>query len=130
LNQFAFFVIAGGIAALVNFGSRIALSQFFGYAFAIVLAYILGMITAFALNRALVFPEGNERLHKQAGWFVAINILALAQTLAISLLLSAKLLPAIGWHWHPETIAHAVGVAFPIVSSYFGHKHLSFKRSE
>lgn len=127
MKRFVYFAIAGGIAAVFNFGSRIFLSQFFIYSVSIVIAYLIGMITAFVLNRAFVFPEGNESVHKQAGWFVAINILAVAQTLAISLLLAKIVFPAINFDFHPETMAHAVGVAVPIFSSYIGHKKFTFR---
>ena len=54
-NQFAGFLVAGGIAAVVNFLSRIGFNLFFGYAISIVLAYLTGMVTAFLLNRHGVF---------------------------------------------------------------------------
>jgi putative flippase GtrA len=49
------------------------------------------------------------------------------QTLAISLLLADWLFPCIGFIWHTETIAHAFGVAVPVMTSFVGHKYLSFK---
>jgi putative flippase GtrA len=121
------FVIAGGIAALANFGSRIAFSLVLGYALAIVCAYLLGMAVAFVLNRRYVFPPGSNPLAAQIAWFVVFNALALAQTLVVSLLLARYALPALGWDWYAHEIAHAVGVAVPIVTSYFGHKHVTFR---
>ena len=44
-SEFAGFVAAGGIAATVNFLSRIAFSQFFGYGVSIVLAYGATLVT-------------------------------------------------------------------------------------
>ena len=127
MKRFVYFALAGGLAALCNFGSRILLSQIFSYSIAIVLAYLIGMVTAFVLNRTFVFPEGNESIRKQAGWFVAVNLFAVLQTLAISLLLARFVFPATGFEFHPETVAHAVGVAVPIFSSYIGHKRLTFR---
>ena len=126
-SQFALFVLVGGTAAAVNFGSRIVFSLWLSYATAIVLAYLLGMTTAFILNRLFVFRSTTSALHHQVMWFVIVNLLAVAQTLAISLLLARWLLPAIGWTWQPELCAHAVGVAVPVVTSYIGHKKLSFR---
>jgi putative flippase GtrA len=126
-SQFALFVLVGGTAAAVNFGSRIVFSLWLGYATAIVLAYLLGMTTAFILNRLFVFRSTTTALHHQVMWFVIVNLLAVAQTLAISLLLARWLLPAMGWTWQPELCAHAVGVAVPVVTSYIGHKRLSFR---
>lgn len=127
MKKFVHFAIAGGIAALVNFVSRIAFSEVFSYEVAIVLAFPCGLTTAFVLNRAFVFPEGNDDLHKQVGWFVAINLLAVLQTLVISLLLAKIAFPAIGFTFHPESVAHAVGIITPIFSSYIGHKKLTFR---
>lgn len=126
-ERFLKFLAVGGFAAGVNFGSRIVFSLWLSYSVAIVLAYLLGMVTAFCLNRLFVFRTTTRPLGHQVGWFIVVNLLAVAQTLAISLLLARWLLPAIGWSWNVELCAHAVGVAVPVVTSYIGHKHLSFR---
>jgi putative flippase GtrA len=125
-RQGVLFLIAGGIAACVNFFSRIALNSWIPYAAAIVVAYALGMITAFVINRAFVFTDANNKLHHQVLWFTAINIAAVLQTLAISLLLAKVIFPRAGFYWHAETLAHAVGIVVPVVTSYWGHKRFSF----
>lgn len=126
-RQFALFIVAGGLAAGINFGSRILLSQWLPYVTAIVIAYCLGMITAFTLNKLLVFNQASNRLHHQVLWFIAINLAAVAQTIGISLLLARWVLPGLGVDFHNETIAHAIGVAVPVVTSYIGHKRFSFR---
>ena len=126
-RQFLLFLVAGGLAALANFLSRIALSLWMPYAAAIVVAYAIGMLTAFLLNRAFVFRGASSPVATQAGWFVAVNLLAVVQTLLISLALARWLFPMMGMSFHPETIAHAFGVAVPVFTSYLGHKHLSFR---
>lgn len=128
-RQLLLFLAAGGIAAGVNFLSRIVLSDWMPYAAAIVVAYILGMITAFALNRFFVFKYATNALHHQMLWFVAVNVAAVLQTLLISLLLARTIFPLAGFDWHAETVAHAIGVAVPVLTSYIGHKHLSFRQS-
>jgi putative flippase GtrA len=125
-RQFVLFLAAGGLAAAVNFGSRILLSQWLHYVPAIVIAYCLGMITAFTLNKLFVFSDAGNRLHHQVLWFIAINLAAVAQTIVISLLFARWVLPALGVDFHNETIAHAIGVAVPVVTSYIGHKRFSF----
>lgn len=125
-RQFTMFLLVGGLAAAVNFGSRIAIDAVLDYVPSIIVAYCLGMVTAFVLNRAIVFKSANNALHHQAAWFVAINLLAVLQTILVSLALARWLLPGMGLEQHAETIAHAVGVAVPVVTSYFGHKYLSF----
>ena len=121
------FVLASGVAALINFGSRIAFSLVVPYPAAITLAFCAGLSSAFVLNRLFVFEQPSIPLRHQMFWFTAVNLFALAQTLAISLLLQRLVFPAAGFHWHGEEVAHAIGILVPIASSYFGHKKLSFR---
>lgn len=121
------FILAGGTAAAANFGSRIVLSLWLPYPAAIIAAYLVGMLTAFLLNRAFVFTRAENSLGSQVSWFVAINLAAVAQTLLISLLLARMLFPATGMDFHPETLAHAIGVAVPVITSYLGHRRFTFR---
>lgn len=126
-RQFLVFLLTGGIAAAVNFGSRILYNQWMGFSAAIVLAYITGMVTAFVLARLFVFRDSQRALHQSALYFVLVNGVAVLQTWAISLLLADWLLPALGVHQYVHELAHAAGVVVPVFTSYLGHKHLSFK---
>lgn len=126
-KQFIYFVVCGGIAAGVNFFSRLAINLWLPYATSIVLAYVLGMITAFVLNRILVFKETSNPIHHQVFWFTMVNLAAVLQTLVVSLLLARIALPWIGFRWQADTVAHAFGVAVPILTSFVGHKHLTFR---
>ena len=126
-RQFVYFVLTGGFAACVNFFSRILLSVWLPYSSAIIVAYLFGMVTAFVLNKLLVFRDANNALHHQVFWFCIVNLAAVLQTLAVSLLLVDFAFPRLGFHWHPETVAHAIGVAVPVVTSFLGHKKLSFR---
>jgi putative flippase GtrA len=127
-RQFLLFLVAGGIAAIVNFLSRIGLSEFLPYVPAIVLAYCVGMLTAFLLNRAIVFTAPSNSMRSQVGWFVGVNLLAVGQTVLISLLLARWLFPAVGFQFHAETVAHAIGVIVPVFTSFIGHRLLTFRR--
>jgi putative flippase GtrA len=121
------FLLASGAAAALNFCARVVFIMFVPYSVAIVLAFGLGMAAAFVLNRQFVFSGSRNRLHQQALWFVAVNMLALAQTLLVSLLLARIVLPKLGMTWHSEEIAHAIGIAVPIFTSYIGHQRLTFR---
>ncbi len=125
-NQFAGFVVAGGIAAIVNFLSRMVFNLVFGYATSIILAYIAGMITAFLINRHAVFAPSGKGMHVEAVWFTLVNLLAVAQTLAISLLLVYMVFPRIGIEAYSREIAHAIGIVVPVITSYFGHRYWTF----
>lgn len=128
-KQFLGFVMVGGVAATINVGSRIIFNRWMPYSAAIVVAYICGMLTAFTLNRLFIFRETVNPLHHQAFWFTIVNLAAVVQTLVVSLLLARWLFPLIGFHWHVDTVAHAIGVAAPLVTSFIGHKHLSFRNT-
>ena len=128
-RQFLGFLITGGLAAVVNFGSRIVYNQWIDFSVAVVLAYLTGMITAFMLARAFVFTDSGQSMQRSAMWFVLVNLIAVLQTWVVSMVLAYYLLPRMGVsHFVPE-IAHAAGVILPVFTSYLGHKHWSFKSS-
>jgi putative flippase GtrA len=121
-----FFVLASAAAAACNFASRIVFSLFVPYLVAVILAFVVGLTTAFWLNRRFVFGREGPAL-RQFGRFFAVNLFALLQTILISMLLLHYALPALGWQWHAAELAHAAGIAAPMFSSYFAHKHLTFR---
>lgn len=126
-RQFLAFLLAGGTAAAVNFGSRIVYSRWLDFSSAVILAYVTGMITAFVLAKMFVFKESQQSTHRSAIFFVLVNLVAVLQTWAISLGLAYYLLPSLGITLFVREIAHAVGVAAPVFTSYIGHKHWSFR---
>ena len=121
------FLIVGGFAAGCNFFSRILFNHWYGYSTSIILAYLVGMIIAFILNKSLVFKGSSQSLNKSIFFFLLINLIAVFQTWSVSLLLKTILLPKLGLEDHIDEIAHAFGVLFPVITSYIGHKHLTFK---
>jgi len=125
-GQFTRFVLAGGVAAAANYGSRFAFSLWFSYPLAIVLAYGVGMLTAFVLMRRYVFQAHGRDLLRQVLTFIVVNGLAIAQTLVVSLVLARWVLPWLGVTWQVEALAHAAGVAVPVLSSFVLHKRATF----
>lgn len=125
-SEFVRFVISGGVAAAANFGSRFVFSLWLPYEAAVTCAYGVGMVTAFVLMRSFAFRAQAAPWRSQVGAFVLVNLLAVAQTVVISSLLARWALPALGWQWHAEAVAHAVGVAVPVLTSYLGHRHATF----
>jgi putative flippase GtrA len=120
------FMVAGGIAAVTNILSRIALSYFMTYGFAIVVAYLIGMTTAYLLMKLFVFEPSGKSVPHEYFRFGVVNIIALAQVWLISEGLARWLFPAIGFFWYDETVAHVIGVLSPVVTSYIGHKSFTF----
>lgn len=126
--EFIKFIAVSGLAAVVNFISRILLNDFMGYITAVVCAYIVGMITAFILNKYLVFAVQQGEIQKQAGYFVLVNLIAIVQTVLVSWGLASYILPAIGIQHYSNELAHFIGITVPAFSSFLGHKYLSFSK--
>jgi len=123
------FLAAGGAAALLNFASRIAFSLFMPFAWAVGAAFCVGLGTAFVLSRRYVFGPTTRGVAREMAWFLAVNLVALAQTWLLSIWLAGVLAPhmdvAVG-----EALAHFAGIMLPVVSSYFGHMYLTFRDAE
>ncbi|MFN4018844.1 MAG: GtrA family protein, partial [Reyranella sp.] len=60
--------------------------------------------------------------------FVLVNMLALVQVWIVSVGLARWLFPASGFTFHADTVAHVIGVLFPVLTSYVGHKRFSFAK--
>lgn len=129
-KRFILFLLTGGLAALVNFGSRFLYSTVFSYPVAIVCAYLTGMVVAFILFKNCVFEPSTQSVKKQLMYFTIVNVLAIAQTLIISLFLANTVFPILNITFYPEAIAHACGIAVPAITSFIGHSLFSFKQHE
>ena len=126
-KQFLIFLLTGGSAAAVNFGSRILYSQYVDFSSAVIFAYITGMITAFVLAKLFVFRKSRQSVHRSILFFVLVNLVAIVQTWGISIGLAHYLLPYLGVTLYIQEIAHATGIAVPVFTSYIGHKRWSFR---
>ena len=120
------FLLSGGTAAAANVLSRVLFSMVMSFSAAIVLAYLVGMITAYLLMRRYVFAASGRRRRDEVLRFIAVNLVALLQVWAVSSWLRDWLLPALSWTWHIETAAHVVGVCSTVATSYAFHKYLTF----
>lgn len=127
-RQFLMFLLTGGTAAAVNFGSRILFNQWVTFPVAVLLAYLTGMLTAFLLAKRFVFADSSQTLRRSALMFTLVNLVAIAQTWAISVGLAYYVLPRMGGARLVPEIAHAFGVVVPVFTSYLGHKRWSFAR--
>lgn len=128
-TEFMQFLIVGGFAALVNFVSRIIINEWVNYRVAVVLAYLVGMLTAFILSKIYVFEKSGRHHWHELRDFTLINLLAVIQVWLISVGLAEYLFPAIGYTFYAPEVAHLIGLAIPAVTSYLGHKYYSFRKS-
>jgi putative flippase GtrA len=126
-KDFLMFLLTGGFAATVNWGSRIVYNNWMPYSTAIAVAYITGMVTAFVLAKLFVFTKSTQTTAHSVFFFTLVNLVAVVQTWGVSIGLAYYLFPRAGMTWHVRDIAHAVGVAVPVFTSYLGHKKWSFK---
>lgn len=102
-------------------------NQWLDFSSAVILAYITGMVTAFVLAKLFVFKKSKQSIRRSAAFFVLVNLVAILQTWAVSMGLAYYLLPYMGVKFFVKEIAHAVGVAIPVFTSYIGHKRWSFR---
>ena len=122
------YLASGGVAAAANFGSRFLFSRLgLHYEVAVAAAYGVGMLTAFVLMRRFAFRPATTSTRSQLLGFSLVNLAAVLQTVAVSSLLDRLVLPALDVPGDHEAISHAVGVIVPVFTSYFGHRHLSFR---
>lgn len=128
MSQILKFLLAGIVAALFNWGSRFIFSIWFPFEVAVTIAFFFGLSSAFLLMKQYVFQAEKNSLKMQLFSFLAINLLALVVTVAVSSLSLRVLLPktSIDVSYH-EAIAHFFGIVAPVFTSYLGHKHLTFK---
>jgi putative flippase GtrA len=77
--------------------------------------------------RRYAFAPSQRPVAHQAIAYIAVNLLGVAQTVAISSGLLRFVLPASGLPISPEALAHVIGVAAPVVTSYFGHRWFTFR---
>jgi putative flippase GtrA len=126
-REFIGFLIAGGIAAMVNFLSRIYFNQYVSFSSSVLLAYLVGMVTAFILAKLFVFKASKQSIRRSVLFFIFVNVLAIAQTWLISMGFNFYILPALGFEKYVPEISSAIGIVFPVFTSYLGHKHWSFK---
>jgi putative flippase GtrA len=126
-RQFLNFLFTGGIAAGVNFFSRIVYNQFVGFSAAVTLAYLTGMTTAFVLAKIFVFKSSSHSTLRSAVLFAIVNIFSFAQTWIVSILLAYRVLPDMGIIAFNKEIASFIGIIIPVFSSFAAHRYISFK---
>jgi putative flippase GtrA len=129
-NQLARFLMVGAFAAAINIVARVLISNFVPFEVAVALAFPIALTFAFAMSRLYVFQASRDTVWKQYLRFWLVNLAALVQVWLISVGLSNWIFPAIGWTDHAELLAHMIGVASPVLTSYYVHKVFTFGTQE
>lgn len=128
-TQFLRFLGVGGTAALLHWASRIVLSQWLPFAWAVAAAYAVGMLVAFLLNRRYVFPRSARPAHLQLRDFVVVNLAFFPVVWGATLLLE-RLLLAAGMTTYPQAVAHAAAIAIPVLATFLLYKLHAFKDAD
>lgn len=127
LPRFVRFLACGGFAAAVNWASRFAWNLIMPFSLAVLAAYVTGMVVAFILFREFVFERSGSDPSEQVRNFVIVNIVGMAATWALANFLVYWALPAAGVTSHVEAIGHGIAIFAPVVTSWFGHRFLTFR---
>ncbi|MFT3929010.1 MAG: GtrA family protein [Spongiibacteraceae bacterium] len=124
--EFLRFLMVGGTAAAIHWFARFFLSIYMPFSFAVALAYFVGIATAFALNRAFVFPLSNKPIAIQVSYFISVNLAFLPIVWAASVILARWALPNLGIHHYEEGIAHGIAIMLPVFGAFLLHKFKTF----
>ena len=127
-SQFARFLLTGGVAAIVNLGSRYLFNRAVSFEVAVFLAYLTGMTTAYVLARLLVFDASGRSIASELGRFAVVNLFALGFVWFISIGFARVVFPALAFTWYADDIAHLIGVLAPALTSFLGHRFYTFAR--
>ena len=73
-GEFLRFLSTGGFAAVVNLLSRHELSKAVSFEIAVVLSYLLGMLTAYVLARQFVFQTSGRSVVSELKRFAIVNV--------------------------------------------------------
>ena len=128
--EFVRFAAVGGIAALVNWGSCLALSTSVPLGIAVIPAYGAGMATAFTLSKFLVFSSSGRTVRSELWRFTLVNGVSLVQVWIVTMGLADFLFPSLGFSWHMDAVAHAIGVGSPVMTSFLAHKHFTYRQAD
>ena len=121
------FLVAGGVAALINWLVRFPIELVLPFFAAVVAATIVGMTCGFVLYRAWVFPGSSRPIGGQVRDFILVNLAGQAAMLVVAaltryLLVSIDIGPVLA-----SASAHGLGIAIGAVVNYLGHRHVTFR---
>ena len=126
--QFLRFLVAAGLSVPVNLGSRLLFSRVMPYEAALVLSQVCGMLTAYALTRALVFKRSGRSARSELGRFALVNVYSGLQTWVVAVGLVRIVFPWLGFRFAPEFVGQVTGLALSAVTSFFAHRAYSFEK--
>ena len=119
------FLVAGTIAALVNWLVRFPLELTMPFAVAVLVAMAIGMACGFVLYDRWVFPGSVRPLVGKIRDFVAVNLVSQAVMFVVSV--GARELLLAEWAATLSgAAAHLLGIATGAIVSFLGHRAITF----
>jgi len=120
------FLVAGGLAALVNWLVRFPIELAVPYFVALLLATSIGMTCGFLLYRSWVFPGSTRSIADQIRDFILVNLTGQATMLGIATIVRQLLFVVEIGPFIAGAVAHALGIGAGAIVNYLGHRHLTF----
>ena len=125
--QFARFLAVGGVALLCHWLSRFAFNWFVSYGFAIVLAYLVGILVAFVLNKIYVFPFSTRPLNFEVFFFFLVNIAAFPFVWIVAYALGEWVLADRMPREVALALSHGFAITLPVFVNFALHKFVTFR---
>jgi len=124
-KQFIYFLIAGGLSALLNFFTRLILRPYFDIILSAIFSYTLALICAFFLYRKFVFPYSAVPIYIQGKKFLLIQIACMPVVILIFSLMTSFFI-SIGLGIYSEPLAHAISIGMPALITFLLYKLFVF----
>ena len=127
-RQFLRFLAVGMAAASLHWLARLLLSHWISFAWALVLAYGVGIFFAYLLNAVYVFPASTRPRALQIRDFVVVNVCFFPLVWSVAYLLNGLLI-SLGYVLYAKELAHAVAVVVPAAATFLIYKLYAFKEA-
>ena len=124
-KQFIYFLIAGGLSALLNFFTRLILRPHLDIILSATLSYTVALICAFFLYRKFVFPYSTVPINIQGKKFLLIQIACMPIAILIFSLMASFFI-SIGLGIYSEPLAHAISIGMPALITFLLYKLFVF----
>lgn len=124
-KQFLKYVVCGGLSSLVHVMSRLMLSNYMGYGWAVFVSFFIGMPVALFLYRYFVFNARKGSAARQLFLFSITYFGLLPVTWILSVAAErpfARLFPVD----QAQLMAHLIGVIGPVVLNFAYNKFITF----
>lgn len=128
-QEFLRFLLAGGTAAAAQWGSRFLFSQFVTFGWAVALAYLVGLTTAFVLNKLFVFGASDRTVAREMTYFALVNAVSFPIVWIVSIVFGEMLLPDLMSKPLAEAIGNGIGIISPVGLSFVLHKFFTFRKA-